>query len=45
MEDEEPKLPAGLLAKAFGVRCIVWLDLFGCDGVMLEVIADAVAVE
>ncbi len=28
------------------IRCILWLDLFECDGVMLEVIADdAVAVE
>ena len=28
MESEEPSLPASLLAKAFGVRCIVWLDAF-----------------
>jgi hypothetical protein len=25
MESEDPKLPASLLAKAFGVRCIAWL--------------------
>jgi hypothetical protein len=27
MEGKDPKLPASLLAKAFGVRSIAWLDV------------------
>jgi hypothetical protein len=30
-QSEEPRLPASLLANAFGVRCIAWLGLFVRD--------------
>jgi hypothetical protein len=45
MQCEEPKLPTSLLAKAFGVRSIAWLDDWivareheasGCRGIKLS---------
>jgi len=42
MEGEEPRLPDSLLAKAFGVRSIAWLDVFWdlieCDLVIRRIL-------